>query len=67
MGTVSNYTQDDMDDYFEKLRKEDMNRTPEKRESKGTQENRVSALKFYSKRCLGLKLDFKDYINKGAR
>ena len=44
-----------------------MNRPPEKRESKGTQEVRVSALKFYSKRCLGLKLDFKDYINKGAR
>ena len=44
-----------------------MDRPPEKRESKATQDQRVAAVKFYSKCCLGLKLNFKDYKNKSAR
>ena len=36
MGPVDNYTQDDIDDYFDRLRQEDKERTPEKRESKAT-------------------------------
>ena len=67
MGPVENYTQDDIDDYFERLRQEDKEKSPEKRESKATQDQRVAAVKFYIINCLGSKLNFKDYKNRGAR
>ena len=67
MGAAASYTQDDIDDYFERLRQVDKERPPEKRESKATQDQRVSAVKFYVINCLGLKLNFKDCKNKGAR
>ena len=67
MGRGPNYSQDDVDDYFAELRREDKERPPGKRESKATHDQRVAAVKFYTNSSLGLTINFKEFKNKNAR
>ena len=67
MGAAASYTQDDIDDYFERLRQVDKERPPEKRESKAKHDQRVAAVKFYTNSSLGLTINFKEFKNKNAR
>ena len=67
MGKVPSYTQGDIVDYFERLRREDKERPPEKRESQSTQIHRLAALKFLTNDCHGLTINFKVCKSKGAR
>ena len=61
---ATNLTQDDVDRYFNKIRKQDEQRQDGKLESGSTKKHRVSALKLYLNDCLRLNIEFKDYSIK---
>ena len=67
MGKCDIFVQEDIDDYFDKLKKADDRKPQDKRESEATKVMRKNALSFYIKDCLGLKIEFKSYETKSSR
>ena len=67
MTQASNFTQDDIDDYFAAKVAADVAKPPEKQESKSNKGQRKAALQFYLKDCLNLNIEFKDYSTKSSK
>ena len=59
--------QDDIDRYFNKLRKEDDKRPDDKKESASTKGHRIAGVKIYLNDSLKLKIEFKDYSTKSGK
>ena len=66
-GKSDTFVQEDIDDYFAQIRKDDELKSQNDRESESKKTMRKAALKFYLNECLGLGIDFKNYKTKSAR
>lgn len=64
MHELTYYSQATIDDYFDRLVKEDKKREPSKKESTATKMMRKAALNFLLNDCLNLKINFKNYSTK---
>ena len=67
MGQAKYFTQDNVDDYLDRLRQEDEKKTDDKKPSESTQKQLKAALTFYLCDCLGLSVNTRSFKVKGDK
>ena len=67
MGHAKYFTQDDIDDYLDRLKQEDDKKPDDKKHSESTQKQLKAALTFYLCDCLGLSVNTRSFKVKGDK